>query len=366
MSGFYGFCEYGYEKEAELNNELNRAVTYTKGDKVKRTVKSLVDQGAELGVFYRSTHTQIGGGYRGYLIIDDMPLHRAISAVNVSGVRALLKYSKCAHYIKRQFLLRYNNDGDVEYKISVESPLHLLQYGGGSRNMTILKILLESNTSNPNFADHNGQTPIYRAIEHENIEAIDLLLDHGAKIDISDHQGRTPLHIAAMKNNAALVLKFLELGANPNAKDYREKIPSQMTTDLEIEKLFLEKKVSSSIPFNELHSVYKEEISHLSDEDKNQFILFAALKYGSLKAITKALHKLSLDTISNLRDASGRNLLHWAAIRDDPNIMRFLCRRNINPYAVNLKGKIPLKEARSSQVIHLLREEMRRCGDDLM
>ena len=359
--GFYGFCEQECEEEVRLNNKLSRVVTYLKGTKTISTIELLIDEGANIGVINRNTHTNTGEGYREHLVTDDMPLHHAISRSNVSGVRTLLKENSNTHFVKRQFLLRHTGD-DVEYKISIERPLHLVRYDGSSRDMNILRALLDSTRSaDPNARDHNKRTPIYHAIEHGNVEAVDLLLHHNAKIQITDNQGITPLHLATVKNNFTLVSKFLELGANPNARDHKGKMPSQMTTDPEIERWLLVNGASSYATLDELHLIYKDEISHLSSEDKKQFMLFAAVKYGSLDAIKEALNIFPANkSINEIRDSSRRNPSHWAVIRNDIEIIRFLVEHGIDLNAMDIQERTSLSEARSPASTLLLNEEIQR------
>ena len=363
--GFYGFWEN--QHEIELNRQLSESVIHFTGNKVIKVVSSLISEGANTGIVNRNIHITANARDEEYLVIDDTPLHLAISNSNVSGVRILLKNNRHTHFLKRQFLLSHNGN-DVEYKISIESPLHLVQYDGSNCDMTILQMLLEANEHvNVNTTNQNKETPIYQAIEHENIGAINLLLNHKAEINIYNHQRVTPLHLAALKNNFALVSKFIKLGASPNAKDHKRKMPSQMTTDIEIERWLLSNGASSYASFDELSLIYEDEISHLTYEDRRQFMLFASVKYGSLDAIKEALSTFPQKyAINKVVDSSGRTLLHWVAIRNDLDLISFIIGRGIDPNVMDLQGRTPLDEAKDIASTLLLNEKMKKCLNALM
>ena len=47
--------------------------------------------------------------------------------------------------------------------------------------------------------DKTGNTPLHIASERGNIEAVKILLDHGASGDAQNHHLETPMHLAAQK-----------------------------------------------------------------------------------------------------------------------------------------------------------------------
>ena len=53
----------------------------------------------------------------------------------------------------------------------------------------VLKLLLE-NGANPNIPDSDGVFPLYFAIGNENVEAVSLLLNHGADLSLTDNRGK--------------------------------------------------------------------------------------------------------------------------------------------------------------------------------
>jgi ankyrin repeat protein len=54
---------------------------------------------------------------------------------------------------------------------------------------------------NVNFLQ-NGTTPLHRAVESGNPEAVRILIEHGAKDSVRDAEGKTPLEIVLEKRAA--------------------------------------------------------------------------------------------------------------------------------------------------------------------
>lgn len=64
-----------------------------------------------------------------------------------------------------------------------------------------------------------GKSIMSLAVEHNDIELLELLLDRGADINICDAIGNTALQAAIVKNNNFLCEYLLKKGANPNIKN---------------------------------------------------------------------------------------------------------------------------------------------------
>ena len=93
-----------------------------------------------------------------------------------------------------------------------------------------------------NKIDGYGRAALHYAAERF-LEGTEILLDHGADIDIRDGNEDTALHWAAFKNNFACVKVLLQRGANVNATDYNNDTPiswAAMKGNLESIKTLLE------------------------------------------------------------------------------------------------------------------------------
>lgn len=74
-------------------------------------------------------------------------------------------------------------------------------------------------------ADHDGRTPLHRALAGGRLDVAELLLRHGALAGIADREGRTPLHEAATAGRAHAVEQLLDAGADPSARDSDGRTP---------------------------------------------------------------------------------------------------------------------------------------------
>jgi ankyrin repeat protein len=62
----------------------------------------------------------------------------------------------------------------------------------------------------------DGTTALHWAVENDDADAVQMLLDSGAVADAKDRYGLTPLYYASSNGNAAIIRELLKAGANPN------------------------------------------------------------------------------------------------------------------------------------------------------
>jgi ankyrin repeat protein len=106
-----------------------------------------------------------------------------------------------------------------------ETPLHSAVSKSDLKYNTVLRVLLDAG-ANPNCATKpsvetgafmrdcrtKGETPLHRAAAFCNEEAIQMLLDAGAKVDARDMNGETPLSWASWYGRSVPVLRKLLYG----------------------------------------------------------------------------------------------------------------------------------------------------------
>lgn len=96
----------------------------------------------------------------------------------------------------------------------------LIQATRGHRSVIAERLLLAG--ANPNQRDKFGWTALHHAItpsDGADLDLIGILVKHGADVNIQDNRLRTPLHRAAQYGQLQAVLLLLKYGTDPNIKD---------------------------------------------------------------------------------------------------------------------------------------------------
>ena len=139
------------------------------------------------------------------------------------------------HWRLCQFLIERGADVSLPETETGETPLHAaLCTARRSAHNLVLKVLL-THGANVNCATRNnietkgfmrdcrtkGETPLHRAAAFGDEEAVQLLLDAGAKIDAKDMNGESPLSWASWYLRPAPILRKLCYGNHRIHPNYR-------------------------------------------------------------------------------------------------------------------------------------------------
>lgn len=143
-----------------------------------------------------------------------------------------------AHFLRFAIVSNYTKK-DIQRIILAGANLNILQdeydtpLMNAVKRADILKLLID-NGANVNLQNHFGKTALMYAIQYDNLEAVKILVEHKADINLAtykleDIQGyseqqlsagqRTPLMYAAWHASDDIVKYLLSKGANPEAKD---------------------------------------------------------------------------------------------------------------------------------------------------
>ena len=68
-----------------------------------------------------------------------------------------------------------------------------------------------------NLAQPDGTTALHWAVEHDDLELVDLLLRAGARVTVRTREGVTPLQLAAINGSARVIDRLIKAGADPKA-----------------------------------------------------------------------------------------------------------------------------------------------------
>jgi len=64
----------------------------------------------------------------------------------------------------------------------------------------------------------DGATALHWAVYYDDRQAVDLLINSGAKIDLKNREGITPLYLASLYGNAPLIDRLIKAGADPKQR----------------------------------------------------------------------------------------------------------------------------------------------------
>uniref|UniRef100_A0A914D403 Uncharacterized protein n=1 Tax=Acrobeloides nanus TaxID=290746 RepID=A0A914D403_9BILA len=196
-----------------------------------------------------------------------------------------------------ELLLKHQADIELKDKYGRTS----LMIAASSQNINIVLYLLGQG-ADPNRKDKIDKTALHYAASnlYDNTLFAELLLKHGADIEIQDKDGWTSLMEAVLYKRISIVRYLLEQGSDPNRKDNRDKTA--------------------------LHH--------------------AALNLKDNKLIVELLLKHGADI--NIQDKDGWTSLMRAVSINNINIVRYLLEQDADPDKINANGNTALHIVRST------------------
>jgi ankyrin repeat protein len=79
--------------------------------------------------------------------------------------------------------------------------------------------------SDINYRSRSERSTLHQAAMAGVARSIEILGEHGAKLNVQDSDGRTPLHLAIVEKQVDVIAPLLELCADPEIKDNRNRAP---------------------------------------------------------------------------------------------------------------------------------------------
>eukprot|EP00058_Branchiostoma_floridae_P015539 XP_002601027.1 hypothetical protein BRAFLDRAFT_96937 [Branchiostoma floridae] len=118
---------------------------------------------------------------------------------SIQGVKAALK-----------------DGADIDFEITGTALLNAVTRG----DLDMMKLLLRKGASvNKRMNEVDEFTPLHLAAHQGKTEVVELLVYHGATLDVLDSLDNTPLMAAAYNNHVDTVRRLIELGARPDLTD---------------------------------------------------------------------------------------------------------------------------------------------------
>lgn len=151
-------------------------------------------------------------------------LKRACSTGDVAAIRDFLKRGA-------------NPNGDMDMNTPAKAPIHDAVENGHAE---AVRVLLEAG-ANINLQDGSMKTALHYACEKNNVAVVRLLVDKKAKVDLRDGLGyETALHYACVKDNVELVRLLISAKAGVNVENRFGYTPLHCANSVEIAALLLD------------------------------------------------------------------------------------------------------------------------------
>eukprot|EP00398_MALV-I-01_sp_L67-1_P000152 gene152-967_t len=232
-------------------------------------------------------------------------------------------------------LANENNDIGINTTINENNDMTPLFKAVDENQVDIVKSLVRVQGIDVNQVT-KGYTPLMRAAENMNNDIFELLLvSNGMDVNASGEYGYTPLHIAVREGNDGVICPLLENGANPNSfsADKFRSTPLHFAAILgnvsAVELLFTggKREIQKTKYGESVRSdVVKTDVTALDAFGKTA--IQNAVTFGMMKVI-KVLLKYGAD--ARVKDVDGRNLLHFAAMSDNDDLVQFLVQKGVKP-----------------------------------
>lgn len=260
-----------------------------------------------------------------------------------------------------------NSDENIDINQRDEGGYTLLMHASLWNDPEIMDELLSKKDIDLNLTNNEGQTALTLAIDDSDADAVNKLLDKGARTDIIDEYGFTPLHYASMHSNFEIFNKIMDsCAAYINTQDNRGETPlmeAVLSFDEDIYETLLNNKdidinladregetaLMKAIEYENMDLVDRlmdEKNIDINKQDENGF---TALRYAINcirypEIAEKLLERNDIDV--NLQDKEGKTDLMYAMERDQYEIVNALLEKeNINVKLKDTKGNSLLSYA---------------------
>ncbi|XP_035518616.1 protein phosphatase 1 regulatory inhibitor subunit 16B [Morone saxatilis] len=205
-------------------------------DNYEEMVKILLDRGASVNAQDNELWT---------------PLHAAATCGHAGLVKILIAHGAD--------LLAVNSDGNMPYDLCEDDPtLDIIETAMANRGIT-QEMINETRASTErkmlgdiqellrqaeevNQQDSQGATLLHIAAANGYVQAAELLLEGGARMDLRDSDGWQPLHAAACWGQMHVAELLVSHGASLNAKTFLEETPIDLCEDEEFRAILLDLK----------------------------------------------------------------------------------------------------------------------------
>uniref|UniRef100_A0A669PWR0 Poly [ADP-ribose] polymerase n=1 Tax=Phasianus colchicus TaxID=9054 RepID=A0A669PWR0_PHACC len=220
------------------------------------------------------------------------------------------------HSTPLHFAAGYNRVSVVEYLLHHGADVHAKDKGDFAVFKSSLSVI--SGDLKLDWNNMSGLVPLHNACSYGHYEVAELLVRHGASVNVADLWKFTPLHEAAAKGKYEICKLLLKHGADPTKKNRDGNTPLDLV---------------------------KEGDTDIQDLLRGDAALLDAAKKGCLARVQKLCTQENI----NCRDTQGRNStpLHLAAGYNNLEVAEYLLEHGADVNAQDKGGLIPLHNAAS-------------------
>lgn len=196
----------------------------------------------------------------------------------------------------------------------------------------------------------NGQRPLIRAIEQNDLQTFKELIRHKAEVDLEPADGFTPLYLACQKGNAQMVYILIRCGAKTEFSSDEHNAPLSIAVQqgysLIVEILLnnlLKRGLYDSEAEPLINQASRDSIVKMIRGDSfnphqppRELALDSAIDDGDSAKVTDLLAKGAL--AHAIDDFDGNTRMHQAAILGGADVVEALITHGVNPSILNQKG----------------------------
>jgi ankyrin repeat protein len=155
--------------------------------------------------------------------------------LNVISGRGQYAFQYCAAYVRSVKVIQFWMDHKVpinhvpDFGWPALSAVCAMPYTPNEspdydRDSEIMELLL-AHGADVNLPDKQGDTALYSCCINQHVRLAEFLLNHGAKCNLTNRSGDSALHAAVFRENVQLVRKLLDHGADVNIANRHHKTP---------------------------------------------------------------------------------------------------------------------------------------------
>uniref|UniRef100_A0A2C9JR09 Ion transport domain-containing protein n=1 Tax=Biomphalaria glabrata TaxID=6526 RepID=A0A2C9JR09_BIOGL len=273
------------------------------------------------------------------LIVKSLYGAREIDALDINGNTPLHVAVTAGDARLTKLLIDLNAATDIKNG----SGLMAIHLAAELKDVTVLKVLLRTGI-NPNMQGDTGYTPLHVAAAKNNFKALELLIKHGGNLTIRALSGFSPVHTAAINGATEAIQIFVEEGKLVGYS--KEQIMNLMDSE---KQLPIHAAVTSGNARTVEMCLKYGAICTSQKNDGSTPVHYAAAQ-GNVNVLQAIFdhEKRSMYYAQTVTDIQGRTPLHWAALFNHVEVVKYLLKLHAEIDWYDKAGNTPLLTAASS------------------